>query len=211
LGRQPSDRERQDLYRTRDALKLKNDDALWLLLMALGHYETLYRGFPALISEAAKSTLAHVKDAAEAELKASTSATKQELTAALVRIAERATPGTPKAAVLRWAFLCLATSVVCLCFVGWFSHRQGSAAGRSRGWAEARRACADENIAAAWANTADGQLAHALARAGSIRVLPNCSGRGWVQKGGICFPCASRGPVSPWRVPSIANREAETR
>ena len=35
LGRQPSDAERQSLYRVRDALGLKNNDALWLVLMKM--------------------------------------------------------------------------------------------------------------------------------------------------------------------------------
>jgi hypothetical protein len=41
LGHQPSDKERQDLYRVRDALKLKSTDAVWTLLMVLQHYQTL--------------------------------------------------------------------------------------------------------------------------------------------------------------------------
>ena len=46
LGRQPTDQERQSLYRVRDALKLTTADAVWLLLMALQHYETLCERFP---------------------------------------------------------------------------------------------------------------------------------------------------------------------
>ena len=46
LGRQPSDKEKQDLYRVRDALKIKATDAVWLLLMALQYYQRLYEQFP---------------------------------------------------------------------------------------------------------------------------------------------------------------------
>jgi hypothetical protein len=56
LGRQPTDREKQALYRTRDALKLKTTDAVWLLLMALQHYETLYEQVPAKIATAARTS-----------------------------------------------------------------------------------------------------------------------------------------------------------
>ena len=38
LGKQPSDSERQHLYRVRDALDLKNHDAIWMILMALQHF-----------------------------------------------------------------------------------------------------------------------------------------------------------------------------
>ncbi len=50
LGTQPTDGQRQTLLRTRDALNLKNNDALWLVLIALGHYETLYARFPEISS-----------------------------------------------------------------------------------------------------------------------------------------------------------------
>ncbi|MGI4827142.1 MAG: hypothetical protein ACRYFU_02980 [Janthinobacterium lividum] len=55
LGRQPSDAEVQKLYRVRDALELKNNDALWLVLMALGHYEAAYERMPRAIADATNS------------------------------------------------------------------------------------------------------------------------------------------------------------
>ena len=61
LGRQPSDAERQSLYRVRDALGLKNNDALWLVLMALQHYQGQYEKFPQAIAQAAKDTLVNFK------------------------------------------------------------------------------------------------------------------------------------------------------
>jgi hypothetical protein len=202
LGRQPSEQEKRDLYRTRDALNLRNDDALWLLLMALGHYETLYRKLPALISEAATTTMARLKEAAQAELRASAAATKLEVTAALVRTAATVGPETIKVRFLRSALSVLVISALCFSGVGWFAHRQGLAAGFSRGWAHAHGDCSDERAAASWANTPDGRLAHALARAGSIRDLANCSGQGWVRKGTVCFPRPKNGSVQGWRLPS---------
>ena len=62
LGRQPSDAERQSLYRVRDALCLKNNDALWLVLMALQHYQGQYEKFPQAIAQAAKDTLVNITD-----------------------------------------------------------------------------------------------------------------------------------------------------
>lgn len=46
LGRRPTEGERQHLYRVRDALGLANNDALWLVLVALEHYDTLFRQYP---------------------------------------------------------------------------------------------------------------------------------------------------------------------
>ena len=50
LGRQPSEREMQRLYRVKDALDLKENDALWLVLVALESYDTLYRKYPEMVS-----------------------------------------------------------------------------------------------------------------------------------------------------------------
>ena len=46
LGRQPTDRDKQALYRARDALKLKPTDAVWLLLMVSSITRRSTKGFP---------------------------------------------------------------------------------------------------------------------------------------------------------------------
>jgi hypothetical protein len=43
VGRRPSEEERQRLYRLRDGLALKDNDAIWSIIMALDHYDALYR------------------------------------------------------------------------------------------------------------------------------------------------------------------------
>lgn len=68
LGRQPSDKERQELYRVRDALGIKNNDALWLVLMALQHYEGLYASIPASIRDAAQKAASGAAAQAQAEV-----------------------------------------------------------------------------------------------------------------------------------------------
>jgi hypothetical protein len=50
LGRQPSEQEVQSLYRVKNALNIGDNDALWLVLMALQSYDSLYRKYPAMIS-----------------------------------------------------------------------------------------------------------------------------------------------------------------
>jgi hypothetical protein len=55
LDRAPTDAEKIRLYKVRDALGLKNNDALWLVLIALDSYERLYEGIPTKISEAANA------------------------------------------------------------------------------------------------------------------------------------------------------------
>jgi len=70
LGRQPSEKEIQSLYRVKNALNIRDNDALWLVLMALESYDTLYRKYPAMISsqvtqiiEDQKAAMATIADA----------------------------------------------------------------------------------------------------------------------------------------------------
>lgn len=70
LGRQPSEKEIQNLYRAKNALDIRENDALWFVLMALESYDTLYRKYPELIAgqvaqivEDQRSVMAAVADA----------------------------------------------------------------------------------------------------------------------------------------------------
>lgn len=93
LGRQPTDADRQQLYRVRDALGLKNNDALWLVLMALQHYESLYGKIPEKISRSA--TIAAQSSAEQAKAQVT------EAVAALVPSVEHAVERAAADAVSR--------------------------------------------------------------------------------------------------------------
>jgi hypothetical protein len=64
LGKRASEDEIRRLYEVRDALGLDDNDALWLVLCALEHYDTLYRAHPERIAEATKRALDDVQQAA---------------------------------------------------------------------------------------------------------------------------------------------------
>lgn len=68
LGRQPSNDEKQELYRVRDALGLGNNDALWLIIMALQFYHEKYNSIPARIEKAAKTATAESAKQAQSEI-----------------------------------------------------------------------------------------------------------------------------------------------
>ena len=93
LGRQPTDADRQRLYRVRDALGLKNNDALWLVLMALQHYESLYADIPNSIKQSAQKAAASAAGQAQAEV--------NRAVAALVPTVEDAVSHAATAAVNR--------------------------------------------------------------------------------------------------------------
>jgi AcrR family transcriptional regulator len=50
VGRHASDEERQRLYRLRDALGLRDNDAFWSIVMALEYYDSFFRQYPALLA-----------------------------------------------------------------------------------------------------------------------------------------------------------------
>ncbi|MEO8211627.1 MAG: DUF6753 family protein [Myxococcales bacterium] len=200
LGRQASDREKQDLYRARDALNLKDNDAVWLLLMALGHYETLYAKVPAMMAKAAGDVTAAVQKAAEAQVKATVARVHADLGAAVAQTAAEIAGRRTTAQKLQWAAVCIGTALVALLVVGWFGFRKGVEMGYARGWAKADDTGRIAASAASWANTPEGRLAYGLMQAGSIRELAECSGRGWSAKDGMCWPQMEKGKIHGWRL-----------
>jgi hypothetical protein len=199
LGRQPSDKERQGLYRARDALKLKANDAVWLLLMALEHYETLYRRHPALIAEAVRDVTKNVRETAVAQARAAVADTTKALAQA---VAEGVIASAKKAAGaqrLKWMAVCFLAATACLSAIGWWAHGQGWRAGYAIGYEAARNRYENAATMASWANTPEGRLAYQLAKAGSLRELATCSGHGWFERDGACYVGArTRG----WRLPT---------
>jgi hypothetical protein len=61
VGQKPNDEQVRRLHEVKDALGLADNDALWLVLIALEHYDALYRDYPARIAEEARRTLADVQ------------------------------------------------------------------------------------------------------------------------------------------------------
>src|SRR5579859_5005621 len=51
VGRSASEDERARLYRLRDALGLRDNDAFWAIVMALEHYDSFFRVYPDQLAE----------------------------------------------------------------------------------------------------------------------------------------------------------------
>lgn len=191
LGRQPSDTERQQLYRVRDALGLKNNDAVWLILMALQHYQDLYERFPKVIAECAKETLINFKATADATARASTGEAKADLAKAVASAAHEVAHNTSAKLMWQWAGGCIAVAFVSLGSIGWYAHSSGKDSGYQAGYGVGYTEAKDEKAAAAWANTPEGRMAYRFAQSGELQRLARCQGKGWkVEKGNVCYPFA---------------------
>lgn len=201
LGRQPGDAEKQALFRARDAFQIKNNDALWLLLAILGHYETLYGKFPGMIAEAAATVTEKARMVAEAEFRTAGARVRSELARSVAKAAHEIADRAASTKRSQWIAATLVLAMSVFIGVGGWSYRAGRQSGFDAGRLEGYGAARDENAAAAWANTPEGQLAYDLAKAGSIRELATCSGRGWVRKGRVCLPRPGK-TLDGWNLPT---------
>jgi len=196
LGTQPTDKDRQDLYRVRDALGLKTNDALWLVLMALQHYQRQYEAFPARIEDAARRTLQKFETTVDARARDAAEAARQQVMDAAVRATWDVVRKVETRQRLKWFALTLATCVICLTGFAWHMHGEGLDAGYGLGYQAAR----DEKAAASWAASPEGMVAYELAKAGEIRDLAGCSRPGWVVSNGICYPERAADGLYGWRI-----------
>lgn len=202
LGRQPSDKEKQNLYRVRDALKLKATDAVWLLLMALQHYETLYEQFPTRIAVAARDVTKTVRAAAEAEAKAATEETKRALTEAVRQAAVRSAEDAAGTKFLEWLIGAVVAIFVGVTVLWGMAFGRGEEKGKAVGENVAKKECAALVAASSWANTPDGQLAFGLAKVGGLGDVVRCSGRGMAARDGWCTVLSEHGkPLARWPLP----------
>lgn len=202
LGRQPTDRERQELYRVKDALGLKNNDALWLVLMALQHYQDQYEQFPKAIAQAAQEILLDFKVTADVMVQASAEAAKADMAKTVAEIGQKVADSTAHKQRAQWIAVC--ATVIALTFGGgfWYAYSTGGSAGYSLGYGTGYNEAKDEKAAAAWANTPEGRKAYQLAKAGSISKLAGCDQPGWYIDNGACYvKPTTDGQIYGWKLP----------
>jgi hypothetical protein len=202
LGHQPSDKDKQNLYRVRDVMNLQPTDAVWQLLIAFQYYEKLYEEFPARIAAAAGKVTEGVRAAAEAEAKAAHAETRRALTEAVRQAAVKSAQRAAGAAILKWVSATGAVICVSLLLVGVIAFSSGHDKGKAVGDNGAKKECAALVAASSWANTPDGQLAFSLAKVGGLGDVGRCSGRGMAPKDGWCVVQSDRGKsLARWRLP----------
>jgi hypothetical protein len=203
LGHQPTDTDKQNLYRVRDVMNLKPTDAVWQLLIAFQYYEKLYEQFPARIAAAAGRVTEGVRAAAEAQAKAAYAEMRRALTEAVREAAVKSAQRAAGAAILKWVSAAGAIICVSLLLVGCFAFSSGREKGKAVGENVAKKECAALVAASSWANTPEGQLAFGLAKVGGLDDVARCSGRGMAPRDGWCTVPSERGkPLARWPLPA---------
>lgn len=201
LGRQPTDQERQGLYRVRDALKLKATDAVWLLLMALQYYETLYERVPTRIAEEVERATKTARRTAEAQARAAQEETKKALMGAVEQAAVASRRDGARAELVKRAGILAGSVIAGGLFVFLLAFHAGEGKGEATARDQTRQEYGYMATAASWANTPEGRIAFELTQAGSLRDLATCSRPGWEIKNGQCFVRPVKGSTYGWSLP----------
>ena len=206
VGRQPTNREMERLQRTRDALGLKDNDAIWLIMIAFGHYDTLYRQIPAQIVGAAEEVMKQTKNAADAVYDATAKRAEADLIRTVSRSVEKMTTRTASKKRWQWIAGCTAVSALMFVLVGAFSYWTGQDAGYASGQAQGYREAWNEEAALSWANTKEGQIARSLAKVVSFRDLAVWSINRLQRSGSRCTASSKRGSSYAWRIPGVPRK-----
>lgn len=182
LGREPTDAERAQIERIRDALDIDDNDALWTVLVALEYHRHLYAQIPVSIQQAVQTA-------------------RTEVRRDLSREVAGAIASETAARARRWAVAAaVAIAVTYAAGITW-AHQVGERAGYAVGEAAGYSAARDEAAAAAWSATPEGQLAYRMAQSGELAMLARCGKPGWRRDGSVCYPEPTPTGLYGWRVP----------
>jgi len=105
LGRTATETERVQLRKIRDALDLRDNDALWSILFALQYYDSLYRQFPKAIAAEAAKILAETRAASEAVMRANVASAQADLARAVSLTAQGVAQSVARRRQLQWTII----------------------------------------------------------------------------------------------------------
>ncbi len=197
LGRQATDIERLQLFKTRDALGLQDNDALWLVLIALQYHQSAFDAIPARIETATNEAVKNAKALAETEMLKAASEGYKNLTAAVQKSSVEIAREVAGKDMTIWALGALIVATLALCAAAAIGYNFGKTAGNADGYAAAK----DEKAAAAWGNTTEGKLAFRMAQTGYMTQIANCSAPGWEKEKGFCYPHSAKDGTHGWALP----------
>ena len=141
--------------------------------------------------------LASTKSAADSLVQASAASAVERLSLEVARSVQQVVRDVSGRQKARWIGTMAVLVAVVLLGVAGVGYGVGQQVGRSESL--------DEKAAEAWGNSPQGQLAHRLANAGSLETVAGCTGQGWQQTKGVCYPFAvttgaDKGRVMGWRI-----------
>ena len=172
-GRQPTDADVQRLYRVKDALRLGNNDALWLLLIALDYHQSLYEQIPAQIETRVQGVLKVLKHTAREAMAAESTKAQRTLTEQVAASAKAVAGHMASRARWRAAALTAGVLLALLVATAWYINTTLKTT-----WFNAGHYAGENSVAARvdlsaelWARSPEGRLARVLAEEGLLRPM----------------------------------------
>ncbi len=191
-----SEKERDRVRRYADNFGIDPTDAVWALMIVLGHYSELYEAVPKKINLTVQAILEKTRSAAAAEAESSRVRLQASLTDAVVGAAESVAARKGLSELLKWSSIASAAGVLLLAGVFVCGYWLGFDHGRARGF----NAGVEGHLASSWALSVDGLRAYELSKAGDLEHLSACDRPGWKLESGVCYPKADDGKLYGWRV-----------
>jgi len=191
-----SEDERERVRSYADRFGIEPTDAVWALMIVLGHYSDLYEAVPEKINVTVQGILERIRSAAAAEAESSRVRLQASLTDAVVGAAESVAVRKGLRELLKWSAIATAAGVFMLAGVFVLGYWLGFDHGRARGF----NAGVEGHLVASWALSVDGFRAYELWKAGDLEHLTACDRPGWKLESGVCFPRADEGKLYGWHV-----------
>jgi hypothetical protein len=191
-----SEDERERVRSYADRFGIEPTDAVWALMIVLGHYSDLYEAVPEKINVTVQGILEKIQSAAAAEAESSRVRLQASLTDAVVGAAESVAARKGLRELLKWSAIATAAGMFMLAGVFVLGYWLGFDHGRARGF----NAGVEGHLVASWALSVDGFRSYELWKAGDLEHLTACDRPGWKLESGVCYPKADEGKLYGWRV-----------
>lgn len=94
--------EREQLTHVQHTLGLRDNDALWIVILALLYFESLYVEYPKAIGRAAADVMDEVKKTSDRVIRASTESAKADLAKAVASVAREVARDPTRRQMTQW-------------------------------------------------------------------------------------------------------------
>ena len=104
-GREPTDGDIQHLWNVKDALQIRDNDALWEMIIAFQHYLVKCQEIPPQIEQAAKAVMADTRTTAEMVAKEAFATARADLASAVATTAQQVASDVAGTKRSRWVMM----------------------------------------------------------------------------------------------------------
>lgn len=197
-GRELSDEEAERILRVQHILNIRDNDALWGVIVALEHYQRMYEDIPPRVEAAGRVAVALVRETADAVAAAAAETAKQDLASELASSVREVANQTARKQQWQWITAGLVAAAVSTVAAGWTGFSRGQESGVAEGYHQAHT----EAAAATWGASPEGRLGYRMANVGSLQQVARCTQPGWQVSDGVCYPyAAGDGKIYGWKLP----------